>query len=105
MSVSRKIGVLITKSIFYYDSLHLPNFSFRLNLNPMPFSTTKNGLSIPNIWQKKGFLSFPLKIIFALKLVVGGFLINGATASSFRRNPKAFLAELLARVGPKGPTF
>ena len=35
------------------------------------FFSPKNGLSIPNIWQKKEFLSIPPKIIFALSSLHG----------------------------------
>ena len=66
MLVSHKIGVPITKKYF----LMLPNISFRPISNPrsclyLPFFKNLFGFSIPIIWQKEGFLSFLLKIIFA----------------------------------------
>ena len=70
MSVSHKIGVLITKYLFSYVSFNLPDFfiytNFRSWTKPMQaFFKKNNFIQILKIWQKQGFLYFPLKIIFA----------------------------------------
>ena len=69
MSVSLKMGVLITKKIFSYISLHklifhLGQFQILGEANTCLFSK-KIGPFIPFIWQIEEFPNFPPKIIFA----------------------------------------
>ena len=70
MLVSRKIGVIITKKYFFmfpytYLIFHIGQFYILVKQIPAFFQKKFFGLSIPTIWKKEGFPSFPQKIIFA----------------------------------------
>ena len=95
MSIGGKIGVLISKKYFLmfpntYLIFHLGQFQILGKTNTCLFSKILLGLSIPSIWQKEGFPSFPPKIIFAPKhfFTVGTvltqklFLISGFSLKS-----------------------
>ena len=50
---------------YTYLIFHLGQFQILGGANTCLFSKKLFGLSIPNIWQKEEFLSFPPEIIFA----------------------------------------